>query len=225
MVDPKVPRLLRTYWQFKYATLLIVLLVVLVLMPVLGQSLKDHGNSRLAFLAVLVACVLATARTKAVMVLSAVLAVAGELTSQVPFAKGCHVLLFFLVSAIVLADVMRVEDVSGDKILGAICGYLLLGFGFAILYGLLATAQPGSFSVAEPSFSVLTYFSFVTISTLGYGDVLATSEASRALVTVESLTGQFYIAIVVARLVSLHMMPRSEPSTIEPDQPPRRGEP
>lgn len=218
MVDARVPTLLRAYWRFKYAILLAALLFALVLMPVIGASLQEHGLTRITLVVVMLACILATARSRAVMGLSAVLALVGESSYVLPseLAKGCHVLLFFLVSAIVLADVMQVEEVNADKIRGAVCGYMLMALGFAILYGLVATTSPGSFSVSKPSFATLTYFSFITISTLGYGDILPTSDASRALVAVEALIGQFYIAIVVARLISLQITVGRD---IRPSQP------
>jgi hypothetical protein len=100
-----------------------------------------------------------------------------------------------------------------DSILGAVCGYLFLGLGWAVLYALIEGFQPGSFEIspklvtggkhARPLPHVLTYFSCVTLTTVGYGDISPVSPATRTLSWMEAITGQFYLAVIVAGLVSL----------------------
>jgi hypothetical protein len=82
-----------------------------------------------------------------------------------------------------------------------------VGLFWAFLYSAVESAVPGSFSAVEFDPSMLmafVYFSFVTMTTLGYGDITATTEISQALVIIETLMGQLYLAILIARLVSLH---------------------
>jgi hypothetical protein len=91
--------------------------------------------------------------------------------------------------------------------------YLFLGLGWAVLYSMIEGFRPGSFEispklvtggeVARPLPHVLTYFSFVTLTTVGYGDISPVSPASRTLACMEAVTGQFYLAVIVAGLVSL----------------------
>jgi hypothetical protein len=100
-----------------------------------------------------------------------------------------------------------------DSILGAVCGYLFLGLGWAVLYSMIEGHRPGSFEIspklttgsdpARPLPHVLTYYSFVTLTTVGYGDISPVSPATRTLAWVEAITGQFYLAVIVAGLVSV----------------------
>ncbi len=101
--------------------------------------------------------------------------------------------------------------VSGDAIFGAVCGYLLLGIIWSLLYGAVETASPRSFVTAPPKGEDvsavrldrddLSYFSFITLATVGYGDVTPTTTLARMLAWTEAITGQFYLAILVAGLV------------------------
>jgi hypothetical protein len=95
-----------------------------------------------------------------------------------------------------------------DAILGAICGYLLLGIIWSLLYAAVETAAPGSFAVevrgreaTRPDRSMLSYYSFVTLSTVGYGDVTPTTPLTRTMAWIEAVAGQFYLAVLVAGLV------------------------
>ncbi len=116
--------------------------------------------------------------------------------------------------ALTLGDIVRTilaGHATGDAILAAVCGYLLLGIIWTLLYESIETAAPGSFSmeltvgdddaVSAVDRSDLGYFSFVTLSTVGYGDVLPATRLTRTLAWIEAVTGQFYLAVLVAGLV------------------------
>jgi voltage-gated potassium channel len=101
--------------------------------------------------------------------------------------------------------------VSGDAIFGTVCGYLLLGIVWSLLYSAVETASPGSFAVpapggadvaaARPDRGTLSYYSFITLATVGYGDVTPLTPLARTLAWIEAITGQFYLAILVAGFV------------------------
>ena len=126
-------------------------------------------------------------------------------------AKAAIVLLivFYLFTLVqVLAYVLRGVVITKDKIYGALDVYLLIGLAWASAYALLETFEPGSFSnnVASPSGGSpqppdLIYFSFVTLTTLGYGDITPVTAQARSLTLLESVTGVLYLAVLVARLV------------------------
>ena len=106
-------------------------------------------------------------------------------------------------------------DLSFNRVVGAICVYLLLGVIWALSYSVLELAVPGSFAGFEAHVgrgwdSEWLYFSFVTMTTLGYGDLLPISATARAMAYMQAVFGQFYIAILVAGLVGAYIAHKSE---------------
>lgn len=109
-----------------------------------------------------------------------------------------------------LRHVVQANRVDAEMIYGSVACYLLLGLIWTMLYTAIETLQPGSFALAATNedaqlWDDLLYYSFVTLTTLGYGDVLPLSPRVRSLAILEAITGIFYVAILVARLVSLHI--------------------
>ena len=125
----------------------------------------------------------------------------------------CEVLFLFGASVRIVKSLFSARTLTFDSILGAVCGYLFVGLGWAVLYARVEGFRPGSFQispklvtggeVARPLPQVLTYFSFVTLTTVGYGDISPVSPATRTLAWMEAITGQFYLAVIVAGLVSV----------------------
>jgi len=121
-----------------------------------------------------------------------------------------------ILSVIVLIQVFREGPITIHRIAGAISVYLLIGLMWAFVYQLIALQSPAAFKLpasmgtytADTLQSSLLYFSFVTLTTLGYGDILAVHPSARMLVMLEALTGQLFPAILLARLVSLEIMHR-----------------
>jgi voltage-gated potassium channel Kch len=98
--------------------------------------------------------------------------------------------------------------IDTNKIVGAICIYLLMGLIWALLYLLIAQATPGAFNGLEQSpwydnFAAVTYYSYVTLTTLGYGDISPVAPLARFLVYMEAIVGVFYMAILVASLIGI----------------------
>ena len=136
--------------------------------------------------------------------------------------RAIEAIFLCVVLAAVLRRVALAASVTPDVILGGICGYLLLGFVFVLFYSLLELARPGSFlDGGQPlvdagrdgfrlgHFPGLTYYSFVTMTTLGYGDVAPVGAWARSLATLEAVAGQLYLAILIAALVGLRMAERA----------------
>ncbi|MCA9672044.1 MAG: two pore domain potassium channel family protein [Myxococcales bacterium] len=126
------------------------------------------------------------------------------LVSAVPF---CVVLVAALASHVFRRD----RAVNADRIAGAIAIYLLLALTFAALYALVLSLDAKAFYIdaaragrAAVQRSDLLYFSVSTLTTLGYGDITPVSPVARALTMFESVTGVMFIAVLVARLVSLY---------------------
>ncbi len=120
-------------------------------------------------------------------------------------------LIFFISTAAQTAkQVLFTGEINGNKILGAICLYLLMGLIWAIIYTLVELSFANSFGNLNSNqwfilFPDFVYFSFVTITTLGFGDIAPQLPLARFLVYLEAIVGQFYLAILVASLVGASM--------------------
>lgn len=131
---------------------------------------------------------------------------------------------FFVVGVPLLLDVYRASVVSFRTILGACSMYLILGFTWFGIFTLIEIAEPDSFAFTETHASdvwegsdervrygrsvvargQLFYFTFVTVTTLGFGDVRPVSVIARTYTTLAAVTGQLFLAIMIARLVGIH---------------------
>ncbi|MCB0481805.1 MAG: two pore domain potassium channel family protein [Flavobacteriales bacterium] len=111
-------------------------------------------------------------------------------------------LFFSFISYKIIMHIFKQSEVNSDTIFGAISGYIMMGITGAIAAYQLHLMVPTAFSLpANSEFSEFLYFSFVTISTLGYGDVLPISSFAKSLSIVLTVFGQFYMAIVVAIII------------------------
>lgn len=141
----------------------------------------------------------------------------GEHLSGVPAldVSALFITVLWLVYAvtIIMAHLFQRRDVTGDTILGAIVVYLLVAVAFTMVFEIMELRNPGSFSGlpeaadqhrAELGSSML-YFSLVCITTMGYGDILPISNLARPLSVLEGVFGQLYVAVMIARLVGLHV--------------------
>ena len=112
-------------------------------------------------------------------------------------------------AAFFLAGVLAEGRVDAERICAALCVYLLAGIAFGGFYAVLEALGPGALAGAGPlDLDDAVYFSFVTLATLGYGDIAPVSSAARALAVLEAVFGQLYLAVLIARLVSLYARER-----------------
>ena len=100
----------------------------------------------------------------------------------------------------------KVEEVSADTIKGGICVYLLIGFLFSALYRLAFELNSSMFVADQVSYWKFVYFSFTTLTTIGYGDIVPAKPFTMMLTNLQGIVGQLFLAIFVARLVGLHLI-------------------
>jgi len=124
--------------------------------------------------------------------------------------------LYFYIVILLTKSILAIRVVTADLIYCAISIYLLMGMGWAGVYAIVESISPGSFS-GTPESGDLLYFSFVTLTTVGYGDVLPLSTLGKRLAILEAAMGSIYMAIIVAMIVgrymSMHLEPDSESET------------
>ena len=131
---------------------------------------------------------------------------------------GMSAVLLTYISILISVFLLKQNRVSADMILGAINVYLLFAIAFMFLHAFVEIARPGSYLYQGESLSsvvkghpevdalaFLLYFSVVTMTTLGYGDITPAAPAARMLCSLEAVIGQLFVAVFIARLVSLHI--------------------
>lgn len=138
----------------------------------------------------------------------------GELffrSALLSYAKILVAFLFFILTlAISFRNVVFGDQINGNRLIGAICIYFLIGILWSLAYTVINLAAPGSFNglstlSLDHQESDLIYFSFVTLATLGYGDIAPTRPLARSLAYFEAIIGQFFLAILVAGLVAAYI--------------------
>jgi hypothetical protein len=139
-------------------------------------------------------------------------------------SEGCTLAFIATTAGFIAWRAWRQESVGAESLIGAIAVYFLIGYFWATLFSFIEFGSPGSFSsICDPLpdgtvdcrpetalFPKLTYFSFVTMTTLGYGDVVPLTRAAEGVAAMASVSGQLFLAMVIGRLVSLYMVKRSE---------------
>jgi hypothetical protein len=117
--------------------------------------------------------------------------------------------VFFSIMFYVLDD----SSVTGDKICGAISAYMLMGVTWSFVYALFYQIDPGTFRVPEELLSTETvnstwtlYFSFTTLTTLGYGDIVPQKSGVQSYAIMEAASGQIFLAVIIARMIALHIL-------------------
>ncbi len=116
-----------------------------------------------------------------------------------------------VVTTSLLRFVLRAQQVDAEVLCAGISVYLILGLLWGLAYTLLAQVNPNAFSFSSPSGTAGTmsgftaiYFSFITLATLGYGDITPVADVARMLAMIEAMTGTLFVGVMIARLVSLY---------------------
>lgn len=208
------------YARHRYGILFYSLLLSLAILPILPliRAATVDGNVVELFLALnLIAAVFAVGEgmLRRVGLAALFLALAARLGSawfgQGALSTGSLAawgVIALLAAASALVYALRGQTVVAEKVYAALSAYLLAGIFFGVLYRAIDQSVPASLAVSgaagPDSISTATaiYFSFVTLASLGYGDVLPLSDPARGLAVIEVVGGQLYLAVMVARLVS-----------------------
>lgn len=133
-----------------------------------------------------------------------------------------HLFSFLALSfaiVLIIKNIFSNDAVTIDTIAESLCAYLLLGFAFASIYGLIDTFQAGSF-ISSLNSQVVSfssendglnriYFSFITLLTVGYGDIAPNTPPAKLTTIIEGFVGQVYLVVLIARLVGMHVSQRT----------------
>lgn len=213
--------------NYRFQSLLFILLTFMAVLPFFDRTLITD----LVVTAILIAAISSAGTNRKFLVICTALALLAILSLWashwfadrylVVTSKGLDLVFMLLIITMILSYIFRAETITRETIAGAICAYLFIGLMWADVYAILETLVPGSFSTGSMSIeqvSSLTprarlthfgYFSFVTLSTLGYGDITPLTKPARNLSTMEAIVGQLYLAVLIARLVGQQAATRS----------------
>jgi len=213
--------------QARYGLLLVTLIAVYLL-----SALASGRPSQTAQLVLVVAVALIALRNTNFphrnaarwgTVTGSVLAIAAVASSDTSAARGAASvwtgLLLLATVVIILDGVLKLDTVTVQSIYAALSAYMLIGLMFAAFYGAIDGLGGTDFFVNGEPANIRTYqyFSFTTLTTLGYGDFTAGGSFGRAVAVLEALTGQVFLATLVARLVSAYRGPaRRDPPPGDP---------
>jgi len=210
----------------RFGSLLAVLTLAFVTTPFLNDEVEGVTAISVLYTTVMVVGAYAVSQSKRVFWIGtalAVPAVASEwisnfyVTTPLVVANMALAGIFVIyLSGVVLYEVLDEDRVTLDTLAGGISVYLLIGIGWVLAYAAIEYLEPGAFLVqgqklhelhseVQVRYPEFLYFSFVTMTTLGYGDMVPTTTVARASATAEAVVGQLYVAIFVARLVGLHL--------------------
>jgi hypothetical protein len=214
-------------WPGRFTVLLVTILLLLVTQPMFSGHDYAQNFATVAISLVLLAALYAFRSARFYFAIALVLIVPALgsrlalLFTSSPAIEAFGAItscLFLAVTVIALVSrLFIVKSVTLDTISAAICAYLLMGVAWAYAFAVVELQRPGSFSAAlfqrapgnlAPllvSLHSFIYYSFVCLTTTGFGDIAPVSEGARTLSVMESIVGQLYMAILIARLVSLEV--------------------
>jgi len=207
----RTTKLWQAYGRRRYSVLFYTLLFMMVAAPIAAAFNMPQILIKLLFALCLLLAVLpnTTKHTRIVFIAAILLLIAVRLVSErddVPIDFGPVLALYGLTGLVAAAASFRFvvtsPKVDSETVHAALSTYLLAGVFFGVLYSAIEFNSPGSFSGPDQfTDSAATYYSFVTLATLGYGDFLPRSELARGVATLEVIAGQLYLAVMVARLI------------------------
>ena len=217
-MNEKAHSLLSRIYLGRFSLLLVSIILIFALRPFLEGFVKINILTDIFLSVILLSAIHTVSKKRSSFVIALALAfpymILGWSTylESPPLARLLAEVLGALFTAYVLFFILsfiaRQTEVNAEVIMAALCGYFFLGLMWGFVYLFLESVQPGSFQIAQNGMgdhSHFIYFSFVTMTTLGYGDTIPLTSAARSLSVLEATMGQLYLAVTIAGLVGIHI--------------------
>ena len=218
---PKARELIIQTWQSQanLAVFLLLLVVTVFILPALNverSHLRFYGDVVYSFMLV-TGIAIAWGQRKLMFVAGAIgsvtlaarwLAWAAPGTKIEIWNEAASLVSVLAIAYVLLAQIFRKGPINVMRVLGAVAVYLLLGVAYAQAYQIAIRLNPTAITSSEGAvieFRDWIYFSFSTLSTLGYGDIIPTGRFTRSLAIAEAISGQLYLAVLIARLVAMQV--------------------
>lgn len=214
----------KRFFSGHYNLLLLLLVMIFIFRPY-NPSLLYFGCWKIFLTATLVSAIFNCDHTKWVKRIISFLAIPSLILTWIDLFTDQHfivisfafftILFIFVCTTSILYDVLLKAQVNLETLRGVICAYFLVAFMFSYIYFLIEFIEPASFSIngkiipifPHPYYlSQMLYLSFVTLLTIGFGDIVPVKDMGQTAVVLEGIIGQFYIAILVSRLVGIYSL-------------------
>lgn len=205
--------------------LLAAMLFYFICSPFIVETHFSHLLMSILMASIIVICINIVAFNRLTVIASAFLAtlalveylaislIGPSITLYIAYFVTNSIFLFFMTMCVIYA-VAKHQEITIDTLLGAICGYLLLGLTWSHIYLAMSCLDPNSFSYhIEPhafrdNVQHFMYFSYITLTTVGYGDITPRTDIARAFSWLEAAIGQIYLTVWISQLVAMHIAQR-----------------
>ena len=208
----------------RFLILLVLILSTIVLTPFLDHFLETKILMDIFLTVLFFSIIFAVKSKRSHLIIASILVLPLILSTwSIYFYDSTHLslltrifgaLFFGYAVIIILQMIARSTDITRETIFAAVFAYLLIALMWAFLYMILEMVEPGSFSFPDKSIRAeimhFEYFSFITITTLGYGDIIPLTSKASALALLEAIIGQIYLVVLVAWLVGMYVSNRSK---------------
>ena len=211
-------------YKDRFLFLIVFIVALIVLGPFISGYIKLRLFMNLFFSIIFLATIYAVSQKIHHIIITAILIVPTLLavwTPDIPMHNTlltigyiCGLVVFAFAIISILNYIFSEETVTRQTISAAVAVYLLLALMWTFIYRLIENLYPGSFAVAHDKLqdapNIYLYFSLVTITTLGYGDITPTGSQAVSMAVLEAITGQIYLVVVVAWFVGLYVSRKSK---------------
>ncbi len=205
--------------------LMVSLFVLLLVNPAFEGMPLGRILLNALFTLVLISAALAVSRRRALFVTVSCLGLPWVVISWVNgfvavkalsvLGAACLIAFTLFVITLLIVDLLTASNVTASTLCRAVSAYVLIGVTWAAVYALIVLLDPDAFSFAakefggglEDNWNKYIYFSFTTLTTLGFGDIAPVSPYARSFVMIEAVIGPMYLTILIARLVAMHRRP------------------
>lgn len=206
----------------RFLYLLCSMIFLIVVSPFLQHGIGSEILLVFIVTAVLVSAINSVSDKKRHLILACLLAAPWFVTSVATTLSGTLYpefyealfgsIFFIYTTVLIFSHVLKYKKVTSDTLYGAICVYILIGLTWSFFYVLIITTSHDAFYI-NPANNVdniinwhdLVYYSFVTLTTLGYGDITPVAPIARSIAYLEAILGPIYLTIIIARLVGLYI--------------------
>ncbi len=233
--------------NYRFGTLLVTLLLLMLIAPILYMFNETIASILITILyfAIFASAVFAVSKTRTAVIVALSLAIPAiicqwlrlfwEMKSLAIVMHIIGIIFLLWVIIIIVSNFRDIQSVNANTILASLSVYLLLGLLWSLLYSLIEMFQPNSFVISAGGYTpkelmefggaetiIPLYYSFVTMTTLGYGDIIPISPLARMLAIIQAIIGQLYLVVLVAWLVGMYIAQTNKTLNKNTDDKPNR---